>query len=302
MNTRSNYIAPMNNYVDLEKYNIDTQFGPPVPPSVPSMQFPTILEQKPIQSYEILTHETKQNYPDVNKAYGNNCQQKYYVAKCPTNQFIRPFGPSGERPTPTPIKENYTIPPDVSQTIPPNVSQTIPPNVENDSWSPGQTLNMNGNKYPIIESNYINTPILIQSEARVRQGLIDVMQVAYNSTDEAAMNNLKWNAMWSHMQIVPTSNGYTLMNNGNGKTFYLTTSVNKYNVLQFQETSINNALSFSIRPNNNGTFSFQYISNNQYFLCADKKTALYKGDIQNLPQVLLKIFPENFIFYSITPN
>lgn len=109
MNTRSNYIAPMNNYVDLDKYNIDTQFGPPVPPSVPSMQFPTILEQKPIQSYEILTHGTVQNYPDVNKAYGNNCQQKYYVAKCPTNQFIRPFGPSGERPTPTPqpIKENY---------------------------------------------------------------------------------------------------------------------------------------------------------------------------------------------------
>ena len=102
MNTRSNYVAPMNNYVDLDKYNIDTQFGPPVPPSVPSMQFPTILEQQPIQSYDILTHSTDQNYPNVNKAYGNHCHQKYYVAKCPTNQFIRPFGPNVDKPTPTP--------------------------------------------------------------------------------------------------------------------------------------------------------------------------------------------------------
>ena len=102
MNTRSNYVAPMNNYVDLDKYNKDTQFGPPLPSSVPSMQFPTILDQKPIQSYDILTHNTSQNYPDVNKAYGNDFQQKYYVAKCPTNQFIRPFGGSAERPTPTP--------------------------------------------------------------------------------------------------------------------------------------------------------------------------------------------------------
>lgn len=102
MNTRNHYVAPMNNYVDLEKYNKETQFGPPLRPSVPSMQFPTILEQKPIQSYDVLTHNTNQNYPDVNKAYGNNCQQKYYVAKCPTNQFIRPFGGSGEKPTPTP--------------------------------------------------------------------------------------------------------------------------------------------------------------------------------------------------------
>lgn len=55
MNTQSNYVSRMNNYVNLDKYNIDTQSGPP---SVPSMQFPTILEQNSIQSSEILTHGT----------------------------------------------------------------------------------------------------------------------------------------------------------------------------------------------------------------------------------------------------
>ena len=47
MNTRhSGYVMPMNNYVDLEQYNKDTQFGPPLHPHVPSANFPTILEQK----------------------------------------------------------------------------------------------------------------------------------------------------------------------------------------------------------------------------------------------------------------
>lgn len=111
MNTQSNYVSRMNNYVNLDKYNIETQSGPPVPPSVPSMQFPTILEQNSIQSPEILTHGTNKNYPNVKKAYGNNCQQKYFVAKCPTNQFLRPFEPNGERPTPTPIKESFSYTP-----------------------------------------------------------------------------------------------------------------------------------------------------------------------------------------------
>lgn len=103
MNTRhSGYVMPMNNYVDLDKYNKDTQFGPALPAQVPSANFPTILEQKPIQSYDILTHNTSQNYPDVNNAYGNSCVQKYFVRKCPTNQFIRSFQKDGDVTTPTP--------------------------------------------------------------------------------------------------------------------------------------------------------------------------------------------------------
>ena len=76
MNTRhSGYVMPMNNYVDLDKYNKETQFGPALPSQVPSANFPTILEQKPIQSYDILTHNTSQNYPDLNNAYGDSCVQ-----------------------------------------------------------------------------------------------------------------------------------------------------------------------------------------------------------------------------------
>lgn len=102
MNDQNYYVAPMNNYVELENYNKDTQLGPPVPPSTPSMKFPTILEQKPISSYNVLTHDTIHHYPDVNKAYGTTCEQKYFIGKCPTNQFIRPFGKSVEKTTPTP--------------------------------------------------------------------------------------------------------------------------------------------------------------------------------------------------------
>lgn len=108
MNTRhSGYVMPMNNYVDLDKYNKDTQFGPPLPPHVPSANFPTILEQKPIQSYDILTHNTNQNYPDVSNAYGNNCSQKYFVRKCPTNQFIRALQKEADKNVPTPTPSHH---------------------------------------------------------------------------------------------------------------------------------------------------------------------------------------------------
>lgn len=106
MNTRhSGYVMPMNNYVDLEQYNKDTQFGPPLPASVPSANFPVILEQQPIQSYDVLTHNTSQNYPDVNNAYGNSCVQNYNVRKCPTNQTIRSFKKDGDKVTPTPVPQ-----------------------------------------------------------------------------------------------------------------------------------------------------------------------------------------------------
>lgn len=101
----NSYNNVMSSYANLEKYNKAASFGPKLPPTVPSSHFPTILQQKPIASYDVLTHHTESQYPNVSKAYGDSCKQKYMVRKCPTNQQIRPFqdGSVGNL-TPAPMK------------------------------------------------------------------------------------------------------------------------------------------------------------------------------------------------------
>ena len=104
------YASPSSEYTHLNTYYKGSQFGPKLPASVPSNGYPTILKQGNEYGYEALTHDTDGNsYYNVEKAYGNNCQPKYYVAKCPENKFIRPFVPDGNTsmngpPTPCPVK------------------------------------------------------------------------------------------------------------------------------------------------------------------------------------------------------
>ena len=103
------YASPSTEYTNLQNYYKGSQFGPKLPASVPSNGYPTILKQGNEFGYEALTHDTDgNNYYNVEKAYGNSCQPKYYVAKCPENKFLRPFVPDGNSvvgpPTPCPVK------------------------------------------------------------------------------------------------------------------------------------------------------------------------------------------------------
>lgn len=117
------YASPYTDYTHLDEYYKGSQFGPKIPATVPSMAYPTLLEQGNPYGYDVLTHDTDgNNYYNVEKAYGSSCQPKYYVAKCPDNNFLRPFVPENPRfhdaPTPCPVKnepvsEGYTPPPDV---------------------------------------------------------------------------------------------------------------------------------------------------------------------------------------------
>ena len=98
----NSYTNLLDDYSNLDHYNnASMKHGPPLPATVPSNMFPTILKQDPIASYDVLTHGTQQQYPDVIKAYGNHCKQNYFVGKCPSNKEIRPF-PVGSGTTPTP--------------------------------------------------------------------------------------------------------------------------------------------------------------------------------------------------------
>lgn len=100
----NSYNSALSTYANLEKYNKASHFGPKLPPTVPSSNFPTILEQKPIASYDVLTHHTQHQYPDVDKAYGTSCKQKYFVGKCPSNDKIRPLNTATTMTTPAPKK------------------------------------------------------------------------------------------------------------------------------------------------------------------------------------------------------
>lgn len=98
----SAYTAPYSEYSNLNRYN--TQFGPRLPPSVPSMSQPIILEQGNKYGYDALTHHTDGNqYYNIGSAYGNSCTPKYYVAQCPSNKKLRPFPPT----TNTPVVESF---------------------------------------------------------------------------------------------------------------------------------------------------------------------------------------------------
>ena len=99
----SAYSAPYNEYSNLNHYN--TQFGPRLPPSVPSMSQPVILEQGNQYGYDALTHDTDGNqYYNIGSAYGTSCTPKYYVAQCPSNKKLRPFPPM----TTQPLMESFT--------------------------------------------------------------------------------------------------------------------------------------------------------------------------------------------------
>ena len=75
------------------RYNLG-QSGPSLPPTIPSMQYPTLMQDDQKKyGYNSLTHGNGQGYYDVQSAYGTSCQPKFYVGQCPSNKFVRPFVP-----------------------------------------------------------------------------------------------------------------------------------------------------------------------------------------------------------------
>lgn len=103
-------VSSFNEYTSLDSYYDGSQFGPKPSPKTPSMQFPVIQNTRlPWKKYDALTHDTDgNNYYNIGAAYGPSCQPSYYVAKCPSNKFIRPFA-GHMMPTPKPLPHDSAI-------------------------------------------------------------------------------------------------------------------------------------------------------------------------------------------------
>jgi hypothetical protein len=99
--TINSYVDPETGYSTLDTYNMitDMKFGSTK--HIPSQTFPTLPTSD--TSVKIFrNHDSGENYGTVASAYGGTCgPQKYYVGKCPTNQFIRNLS-ENPKPTPTP--------------------------------------------------------------------------------------------------------------------------------------------------------------------------------------------------------
>lgn len=103
------YVRRVALYSELDEYNLASQFGPKLPPTVPSNKFPTLLDSTTKQSYSVLTYDNSPHtYPTVDSAY-TYTEPKYFVGKCPDNSKVRDFGRSVvPQPTPNPIQEKQS--------------------------------------------------------------------------------------------------------------------------------------------------------------------------------------------------
>lgn len=108
---KNSYVHRFSLYSDIDMYNKSSQLGPELPPTVPSQMFPTFLEQKTNNSYDVLTYNNSlYNYPSVDSAYPAK-EPKYFVGKCPENKMIREFKFENmkETATPTPIPKSCQV-------------------------------------------------------------------------------------------------------------------------------------------------------------------------------------------------
>jgi hypothetical protein len=98
------YVDPDNSYSTLDKYNLITNMKFVNQKHIPASNFPTLPKISTEQDVSVLTYNTTEPYPIVDKAYGSSClPQSYYVGKCPTNQFVKDLSNhQNVKPTPTP--------------------------------------------------------------------------------------------------------------------------------------------------------------------------------------------------------
>ena len=102
MSFQNTYISPSVKYSSLDTYNSASTLVDLGQKNVPSNLFPILPNVESKLEMDTLTHGTSDNYPVVDKAYGSKCNQSYYVAKCPSNQFVRDFSKPAVATTPKP--------------------------------------------------------------------------------------------------------------------------------------------------------------------------------------------------------
>ena len=112
------YVQPIVEYATLSDYNHVSKMDFPKR-NQPSSMFPTLPDVSPVVPLDALTHHTDRNYPTVNHAYGPFHRPKYYVGKCPSNQFVRNFDTPQPTTTPSPTIESYTSSPRPKPTLNP---------------------------------------------------------------------------------------------------------------------------------------------------------------------------------------
>lgn len=110
-------VSSYNEYGSQQRYN--TLFANKLPDTVPSMNFPVVLQQntsKPY-GYDALTHDSDgTGYYTVKTGYSRDCEPVYNTVKCPENRVLRPFLPSHQIITPSAspiqnelISEGYSL-------------------------------------------------------------------------------------------------------------------------------------------------------------------------------------------------
>lgn len=91
-------VSLYNEYGTQDKYN--TLFASKLPETVPSMHFPTLLDQHTFKpyGYDALTHDGDgTGYYTVGTGYSKDCDPKYNTVKCPQNRILRPFLPDSKQ-------------------------------------------------------------------------------------------------------------------------------------------------------------------------------------------------------------
>jgi len=99
-------------YSSLQHYYKNSQFGPKIPSTVPSMEYPTVQKLGNPWGYDALNHHSDGNeYYNVKNAYDSKCSPDFYVASCPTNRFVRPFPGTGagENATQCPVETKPVV-------------------------------------------------------------------------------------------------------------------------------------------------------------------------------------------------
>ena len=135
------YVQPIVEYATLSDYNHVSKMDFPKRKQ-PSSMFPTLPDVSPVVPLDALTHHTDMNYPTVNHAYGPFHRPKYYVGKCPSNQFVRNFDTPPPTTTPSPTMESYSeTPTPTSKPIPPRPDKpTKPPCVKQNNCGEQKAL------------------------------------------------------------------------------------------------------------------------------------------------------------------
>ena len=99
----NSYVDPETGYSTIDTYNMITEMKFGNTKHIPSQRFPTLPDSSSHPAVNIFRNQQSgENYGTVSNAYGGSCiPQKYYVGKCPTNQFIRNLSENPKL-TPTP--------------------------------------------------------------------------------------------------------------------------------------------------------------------------------------------------------